>query len=59
MTPERYANLMKDPHYTLSSDEIAAGWHFCREFDDLLAGPGMPELKFCTCYKTCPTCGND
>lgn len=33
----------------LTQEEIATGWHWCREFDSLLVGPGMGEQKYCTC----------
>lgn len=45
----------------LTPAEIAAGWHFCNEFDGLLVGPGMGELTVCHClpighpaYQTTP-----
>jgi hypothetical protein len=46
----------------LTSEEIAEGWHFCREWDGLLIGPGMPEMEACLCKysnKNCPSCGDD
>jgi hypothetical protein len=60
MTDERYARLMQsdDP---LTAQEVFDGWHFCREFDELLVGPGMSELRRCSClpkehpvYSTAP-----
>lgn len=58
MTPERYEELNKKGS-GLSKDEIANRWHFCREWDLLLIGPGMPEMEACLCFYTktnCPTC---
>lgn len=47
MTPERYNELMSDDTAKLSHEEMAAGWHFCPDWDDLLVGPGMPEAESC------------
>lgn len=33
----------------LREEEWKAGWHWCDEFDGLLVGPGMVELKHCRC----------
>jgi len=30
-------------------EEMAEGWHFCPEWDYLLIGGDMEELKCCTC----------
>ena len=51
MTPERYHLLSEsdDPEDCLTEEEIAAGWHYCYEFDGLLVGPGMDELECCQC----------
>lgn len=45
----------------LTQPEIEVGWHWCREFDGLLIGPGMSELHCCYClvpthtvYSTAP-----
>lgn len=46
MTEERY-NLLMESEEPLTEQEIAAGWHFCSEFDGLLVGPGMSEQEFC------------
>lgn len=40
---------MADDDEKLSDAEIAAGWHFCYDWDGLLVGPGMEELKACCC----------
>lgn len=60
MTDYRYNLLMEGPAL-LTEQELAAGWHFCAEFDGLLVGPGMGELRLCCClhalhpvYKTAP-----
>lgn len=47
MTDERYAAVMADYSAKLTPAEIAEGWHFCVEFDGLLVGPGMGELRVC------------
>lgn len=31
----------------LTEDEIAAGWHYCYEWDFLLVGPGTDEWDGC------------
>lgn len=51
MTTERWLELQesKDPHIRISDAELAEGWHWCAEFDGLLVGPGMSELRFCKC----------
>jgi len=68
MTEHRYKDLMDWimgnmdlPPTDLTPAEQAEGWHFCREWDGLLVGPGMEELEPCTClpqehpvYKTIP-----
>ena len=60
MEEMRY-NLISEDCASLADDEVAAGWHFCCEFDGLLVGPGMGELRVCRClpslhpvYKTIP-----
>jgi hypothetical protein len=48
MTPRRWDEI----HYgvdALTPEEIALGWHFCRDWDGLLVGPGTPELDSCHC----------
>lgn len=61
MTDDRWKSLMANDDLKLTDDEIALGWHFCTEFDGLLVGPEMYELKACNClpkdhsaYKTIP-----
>lgn len=38
-----------DDMENLTQEEIDQGWHFCPDWDDLLIGPGMEEIKFCEC----------
>lgn len=49
MTKERWAALMDYDKAKLTQIERKMGWHFCIQQDDLLVGPGMMELDFCTC----------
>ena len=49
MTRERWYEVQFNDDAKLSESEVAAGWHFCDEFDCLLVGPGMGELRCCTC----------
>lgn len=44
----RYSNLMADLSI-LTPTEIAAGWHFCPDWDFLLICPDYPESESCTC----------
>lgn len=64
MTSNRYKELMADDTAQLTDAEIAAGWHFCQDYDGLLVGPGMMELSVCRClfknhtvYRTLPNTG--
>ena len=48
----RWCALMNGTNETgphLTPEEIAAGWHFCIDWDGLLIGPGMGELESCHC----------
>lgn len=36
MEDSRYRDLMNTPTLLLTADEVWQGWHFCREWDDLL-----------------------
>ena len=47
MSLARYWSLMASDEERLTAEEIAAGWHFCMEWDGLLVGPGMEELEMC------------
>ena len=50
MTEARWQELMSESFETsLTADELAQGWHFCNEFDGLLADPQSSELEFCRC----------
>jgi hypothetical protein len=40
---------MDDDDAQLTEREVAAGWHWCAEWDGLLVGPGMRELECCRC----------
>lgn len=51
MKLERWEEVNRDDSLLLSEKEIAAGWHFCLEFDGLLVGPGMTEVLFCDCAR--------
>ena len=48
VTNQRYSQVIDDDQ-SLTEAEAAAGWHFCAEFDGLLVGPGMGELRCCRC----------
>lgn len=50
MDAKRYNALMRGDEERLTTDELRAGWHWCREWDYLLVGPGMPELVACSCF---------
>lgn len=51
MTPGRY-RVVDELGAGLTSEESAAGWHFCPDWDQMLVGPGMPEYEVCcTCEK--------
>jgi hypothetical protein len=49
MDIKRYNELMRNEDLKLSKSEIKDGWHFCYEWDELLIGPGMGEMEYCTC----------
>jgi hypothetical protein len=50
MSDDRYQELMETDG-TLSAEEIAAGWHWCEEFDGMLVGPGMWGDWSCDCME--------
>ena len=50
MNNERWRYLMNNQDEELTPEEKKEGWHFCHEFDGLLVGPGMDEMKVCTCH---------
>lgn len=39
-----------ETHGEITTDEAKQGWHWCFEFDGLLVGPGMSELRNCQCW---------
>ena len=47
MTPERYNEIESDINSKLTEEEIAQGWHFCLEFDGMLALLGHEECCVC------------
>ena len=49
MTANRWQEVMNDPAERLTDQEVAAGWHFCRELDGLLVNPNEERLEFCHC----------
>ena len=50
MTDDRWRELMNDPNGRISPEELAEGWHWCPDWDDLLVGPGTAmELTCCMC----------
>lgn len=59
--PKRIPKLMTESRYKevdstgrgLTQEEIDSGWHFCFDWDGLLIGPGMPEMKICICEGVC------
>lgn len=40
---------MRDDSKALTESELAIGWHWCDEWDGLLVGPNMDELRCCKC----------
>lgn len=42
---------MADDGLKLTPEEISNGWHFCWDWDGLLIGPGMGEMKSCKCAR--------
>ena len=40
MTPSRFRELQFDDSKKLTAEEIAEGWHFCYEMDELLCVRG-------------------
>lgn len=53
MTPERYNFLEVKFGATLTQEEIAAGWHFCENWNDMLIHRDWPEFQECTCDAGC------
>lgn len=48
MTRDRWRHLNKTGE-ALTPKEIAAGWHYCHDWDGLLIHPGDPEAECCSC----------
>jgi hypothetical protein len=40
---------MRDDSKALTQAELELGWHWCYEWDGLLVGPNMDELRCCNC----------
>ena len=51
MTPERYRELELDYNLKLTPEEVAAGWHFCMEWDGMLINRHHKEGEACFCYE--------
>lgn len=49
MTPERRSILDKDMSATLTEEELAEGWHFCLDWDQLLIHKSHREFECCSC----------
>lgn len=48
MTPERYKELETTDH-PLTKEEVAEGWHFCPDWDEMLIHQSWPEKECCLC----------
>lgn len=51
MTEERYRALNRNMDLTLTPEEVAAGWHFCYEWDGMLIHREDMEAKACRCFE--------
>lgn len=49
MNRQRWEELSNNDDREISLEEWKLGWHWCSEFDGLLVGPGMAELRVCKC----------
>lgn len=51
MSYSRYDHLMRGtgPCVHLTPEEMAEGWHWCPEWDDLLIHPADGEYALCEC----------
>lgn len=56
MTRERWRYLMTNIDAELAPEELAEGWHFCDEYDDLLTQGEDPEQVK---GEKCLNCGFD
>lgn len=50
MSDERYFALCESDTKELTEEEIAAGWHFCWDFDGALIHPDWEEAESCHCH---------
>lgn len=48
MTPDRYRMLDREGG-RLTKEEMAAGWHYCPEWDYMLTNYNDEEGETCTC----------
>lgn len=50
--------LIEKKGEALTKEEVADGYHFCKDWDGLLVGPDDPEVESCTCklVPRCETC---
>jgi len=46
--PDKQYNMIMQ-RGRVPKDLYAQGWHFCADWDELLIGPGMPEMETCLC----------
>jgi hypothetical protein len=49
MTRERYDYLNRTMESRLTPEEVAAGWHFCLDWDGMLIHKTWPEAECCAC----------
>ena len=50
ISTERWNAWMESNVLGFTQEELDAGWHFCREYDGLVVGPGMDEETTCACF---------
>lgn len=50
MNEERY-NQLDCTGEAPTPEEQAEGWHYCVEWDEMLIGPGWPEMDACICKR--------
>jgi hypothetical protein len=49
MTAQRYWHLDRHGDAQLTAEELAAGWHFCHDWDFMLVHKSWPESECCNC----------
>ena len=49
MDEKRRKQLECDRQESLTLQERLEGWHYCIDWDFMIIGPGMPEMKHCNC----------